>query len=351
MTPLSALRGLLLGGLLFLAGGMQAQQEPQFTNYVFNALAYNPAYAGSKGYLSVVALHRSQWVGWNQAGNGGAPRTQSLSVHAPLGDRIGLGGSLVHDRVGATRSTLANLTYAYRIDFGAGQLSMGLQAGLRHWGADWDALRYKDPRALDAVFAGVNPNLWQPNFGAGIYFHSDRFYAGMSIPSLIRVKLRERGLIEDEQRYAQRYRHYYFTAGGAIPINGDRDLVFKPSMLVKSVGLFGRFSNDQTLSGRIGAPNAFELDAALLLQETLWLGTGFRSAFEAFGGTPGDPGRSSHSSLNAYVNLLLNNGLRVGFAYDYALTPIQQYSAGSFEVLIGYDFSYEVKQVSSPRYF
>ena len=357
MTPLFALRGLLLGGLLFLAGSASAQQEPMFTNYVFNALAYNPAYAGSKGYLSMVALHRTQWAGWNQAGNGlsggqsgGAPQTQSLSVHSPLGERVGIGGSLVHDRVGATASTLANVTYAYRIDFGTGQLAMGLQAGIRHWGADWDDLQYRDPRALDAVFAGVNPSLWQPNFGAGIYYHSEQFYAGMSIPSLIRIKLRERGLVEDEQRYAQRYRHYYFTAGAALPISGDRDLVFKPSFLVKSVGLFGRFSNDQTLSGRVGAPNAFEVDAAMLLQETLWLGTSFRSAFEAFADTNA-PNRSSHSSINAYVTILLNNGIRAGFAYDYALTPIQQYSAGSFEVLLGYDFSYDVKKVSSPRYF
>ena len=342
--------GLLLCVIL-VGGSLHAQQEPQFTNYVFNALAYNPAYAGSKGYLSIVALHRTQWAGWNRDGNGGAPQTQSLSAHSPLGERVALGGSLVHDRIGATASTLANATYAYRIDFGTGELALGLQAGLRHWGADWDQLSYKDPRALDGVFAGENPSLLQPNFGAGLYYHSEQFYFGISIPSLLRVKLRERGLIEDEQRYAQRYRHYYFTAGAAFPINGDRDLVFKPSFLIKSVGLFGQFSNDQTLSGNVGAPNAFDLDAALLLQEMLWVGAAFRSAFEAFGNDPGEPGRSSHSSVDAYVNVLLGNGLRLGFAYDYALTPIQDYSAGSFELLLGYDFSYDVKKVSSPRYF
>ncbi len=336
---------------LFLVLGadyVHAQQDPMYTSYMFNSLVYNPAYAGSREHLSIVALYRDQWVGWNDGlgDEGGAPTTQNFTLHSPIGARVAAGLSLVHDQIGARTSSSANLAYAYRIPFGKGKLSLGVQGGIQYWKADWDALNFKDPRELDNAFV-EEINQWIPNVGAGAYYYSDYFYAGFSVPNLVSYNLRETfpdggsGPI----KWAQAYRHYYITTGAAIPLKGD-DLIFKPSLLIKSVGLFGDFSANQGSIKEVATPTEFDIDASLFFFNTFWVGLSYRSAFEALLSD-----KSSHDSVDIWMALFMKNGLRIGAAYDFSLTQIQNYSVGSIELLIGYDFDYKVEKTYSPRYF
>ena len=349
---------LVLLVLVCLQPSAQAQQEPQFTHYMFNTLVYNPGYAGSRGYLSAVAIYRDQWFGKStDGGYDGRPVTQTFSLHSPINKKVGLGLNVVNDRIGARQTTLANAVYAYRIGFGKGILSVGLQGGLMNWRADWDQLDFKDARELDSAFDGANPSLWLPDFGAGLFYYTDRFYAGFSIPHLVHFDLRKLSTEEEDviRKWAKTYRHFYFTSGGAIPLKGE-SLVFKPSFLLKSVGFFNEFFKQGRLVREIGAPTTFDLDLSLLFNQKFWLGTSFRSAFAAFTEQPGsvnnpNPKHSSYDSFDIWASFYMKNGLRLGMSYDYPLGKIQPATYGSFELMLGYDFFKNVDKVNSPRYF
>lgn len=343
---------LLLFLLLSIVG--YSQQEAQFTQYMFNTLVYNPAYAGSKDHLSMVTVYRDQWLGWGDNGtsfsNDGRPITQSFSIHTPIQKRVGLGLSVVNDRTGARGFTSVDASYAYRIEFGAGTLSVGVQAGLLNWRANWDDLNFRDPRANDTAFNDQDPGLFIPSFGAGLYYYTDRFYAGFSIPHLANFNIRklEPGETDEFRKIAQTTQHLYFTLGTAIPVK-DEDLIFKPSILIKSVGLFSDFFTQGNQVKAKGAPTAFDLDLSLLFYRTFWLGASFNSAFEAFSQT--SPAPSSHSSIDAWLAIYFEKGLRIGFAYDYPLNGFGQYVIGSFELMAGYEFGFEYGKMETPRYF
>ena len=333
--------------------GLHAQQDPMFTKYMFNSQVFNPAYAGSKEYMSINLLAREQWVGANGINAAGesfkySPSTQTLTFQNPVGDRVSLGFTAINDRVGATSSSTLNAVYAYHFPFGSGNLSIGLQGGLMNYRADWSRLTFKDPRLTDVVYAEEQPSRIIPNVGAGIYYYSEKFYAGFSVPHIIEYDLRATEPDEDLKgtQVATLYRHYFFTVGAAIPLSG-KDLVFKPSLLVKNVGLLSDFSATRNASSQVGAPTQFDIDLSLFFYETFWLGVSFRSAFEieTFGGD------SSVDSGDIWMSFYLKNGLRIGMAYDYTLSKLHNAQNGSFELMLGYDFDYTVRQVHTPRYF
>ncbi len=324
----------LLTLILFIGYQANAQQDPMFTKYMFNSLVYNPAYAGAKDHLAIGLLHRTQWWGID-----GAPHTQSFTIHSPLkNERVGVGLSAVNDIIGPTRTTGANLSYAYRIPFGKAKLAIGLQGGVTNWRADWTKLNIQ--QGGDEAFQDQSPSKWIPNFGAGLYFYTDRFYIGAGVPQMLEYDLRDEAQTEI---YAKTYRHYFFSAGVAIPLKGD-DLVFKPSILVKNVGLLSNLSKTDAFQN-IGAPTEFDVDLSLLFFQQFWVGASFRSAIEAFDDT------SSFDSIDAWISYMMMNGLRIGLAYDYTLTKLQQPAKGSFEVMLGYEFNYKTKKAVTPRYF
>ncbi len=328
-----------------------AQQEAQFTHYMFNTLAYNPGYAGSKEYLSAVAVYRDQWaasggkIGWE-----GRPVTQTLSVHSTFKKRVGLGLNIINGSTGAREATYLSGIYAYRIKFDKSTLSVGLQGGMMNWRADWSQLDFQQPQEIDNAFKNPSPSLWLPDFGAGLFFYTPNFYAGASMPHLANFHLRQLTAAEqgEVRKWAQVHRHFYFTTGGAIPINGD-DLVFRPSFLLKSVGVFNNFFRQGDIVREIGAPVSFDLDAALFFQQKLWLGTSFTSAFAAFNNN--GPKQTSHTSVDFYAVLHLEKGLRIGLAYDYPLGKLKSVATGSFELLLGYDFNHNVDKAVHIRYF
>ncbi|MEM1321728.1 MAG: type IX secretion system membrane protein PorP/SprF [Bacteroidota bacterium] len=315
---------------------VSAQQNPMFTKYMFNSLVFNPAYAGSRDFMSINLLHRTQW--W---GIPGGPQTQSFSIHSPLAnERVGVGLSAVNDVIGPTRSMQAFLSYAYRIPIGKGKLSIGIQGGAMNWRADWSEVDLQDTG--DDAFSEVDPSYWLPNFGAGIYYYTRSFYVGFSSPQLIEYDLREDNI--NTAQWARQYRHYFFTAGAAIPVAGD-NVVFRPSLLVKNVGLLSSFNKDEAYQG-IGAPTEFDIDVSLFFYQTLWVGASFRSAVE---GVVGDS--SSFDSIDIWAAYYLANGLRIGAAYDYTLTELQTAAKGSFEIMLGYEFDYRTNKAVTPRYF
>jgi type IX secretion system PorP/SprF family membrane protein len=322
--------------LAFVGYSVQAQQDPMFTNYMFNSLIYNPGVAGSHDHLTLNALHRTQWWGID-----GAPVSNSIIAHTPLrNDRVGVGMSLVTDKIGPTNTVSANLSYAYRIPVGKkARLSIGLQGGLYNWRADWSQIRTSE---TDPVFADMTPNRVLPNFGTGVYFYTKHFTIGAGCPRIVEYDLRDASQGETPV-YARMYRHYFFNIGGAFPLRGDQ-LVFRPMALIKNVGLDSGFRKDPAFSN-VGAPTEFNIDMSLFFHKTLWVGTTYRSAVQAFNGT------SSNDSVDFWAAWFLSNGLRVGGGYDYTLTKLQGPAGGSFELMLGYEFDYKTKRVVTPRYF
>ena len=325
--------------MLLCAATSFAQQDAMFTKYMFNSLIFNPGYAGSRDHMYVGLLHRSQWLGFD-----GAPTTQTLTAHTPLkNERVGVGMSLINDEIGPTNTIGANLSYAYRIPVGEkSKISVGLQAGIEQYTAKWTELDIEDP---DAVF-GQNLNQLLPNFGVGVYFYNKHFYAGASVPHLVENDLRENVDPDAPAFFARQVRHYYFTTGTAIPLRGD-DLIFKPSILVKAVGLLKSQSKLAEFRD-IGAPVEIDIDLSLLFYETLWVGAAIRTATSEI---TGSAGTSSFDSADIWASYFLSNGLRIGAAFDYPLSKINTVTAGSVELMLGYEFNYKENKIATPRYF
>lgn len=294
-----------------------AQQQVMFTQYMFNQLALNPAYAGIHEGISTSFLARHQWVGFE-----GAPRTQTFSIHSPLKYRaIGLGAVLVRDQIGITDQFGGHFSYSYRIRVTKGsQLSFGLQASFNQYSADFTSNPNNDPN-----LAGQNINDLSLNFGAGVMWHSDKFYLGFSLPQVLNSNLGD-GFstvdpitgdpIEDQ---AQLIRHYFLTAGYVFPIN--RNLKFKPNVMMKWVQ---------------GAPLQFDLNANFLISEILWLGVSYRSL----------------DSFDALVQIQISPQFQIGYAYDfYTTTELNQVNSGSHEIMINYIFNIKGDKIVTPRYF
>lgn len=340
---------LIVVGMLICTTNLSAQQDAMFTKYMFNSLVFNPGYAGSTDYLSVVALYRNQWYGIE-----GAPKTQVVTAHMPFKDRIGLGLALANDVIGSTASSTVNLSYAYKIPFGSGTMSIGLQGAIRNFRTDWSLLRFKDPQVGDEAFNEELINSWLPNFGAGIYYYTPKYYIGFSVPHLIDYDLRASEIDSPDlnQRIGKYYRHYFFHAGLAVPVQGNA-IVFKPSILFKSVNLFGEFSSRKNLQTIVGAPNEIDVDVSFYFYETFWIGAAIRTSVETIFASSrgGNAYRSSFDSADVWMAYTMKNGLRLGLAYDYPLTDLAAWTRGSFEVMVGYDFNYQVKSMNTPRYF
>lgn len=324
--------------LVFIVNMGKAQQDPMFTKYMFNTLIFNPAYAGSKDHMSMTLLHRDQWVGLED----GRPTTQTLTVHTPIrGNRIGVGGSLLHDDIGPTKDIRLSGYYAYRMSFNEGKskLSLGISGSVNQFRADWDELILNN--VVDPVFATNPGTVWSPNAGAGIFYYNNSFYLGLSVPNILNTRFGK------DAMFARQYRHYYLGGGLILPLNLSRTLIFKPSFLIKNSNLFGEFQDpgNNNLVGSVGAPTEFDIDLSLLFYEALWLGISFRSSFEDF------TGESSWDSADIWMAYYLRNGFRIGLAYDYTLTELSDPSDLSFEVVVGYEFSYKESAILTPRYF
>jgi type IX secretion system PorP/SprF family membrane protein len=248
--------------------------------------------------------------------------------------------SFTHDKAGPTEVFSVSTSYAYRFRLdskGKSRLSIGLSAGLTDWHGDWFNVNLE--QAGDPVYQ-TSFSSWAPNFGAGIYYYNQNFYAGIGCPKLLEYDLHK--ATNNDAAFGRSYRHYYTTAGYAFPVNASGSLVMKTSILLKTTGLFSHYQRDAVIE-TIGAPTALDLDAALFFYDTFWLGAGYRTALQR--------GISSDDSISFLAAVHLRDGLRFGFAYDLTLSKLRKISSGSIELLAGYEFDLKIKRVHSPRYF
>jgi type IX secretion system PorP/SprF family membrane protein len=302
---------LLCCALVFPLGSVVsfAQQQAAFTQYMFNGLALNPAYAGSHGSLSATALARRQWFGFD-----GTASTGTFSLHSPILDKnIAVGTLLLHDRIGVTDQTGFNLAFAYQIRFPKGILSMGAQGGFTSYRARLSQLLVMHPN--DPNFSGEDVNRFLPNVGTGFYYYTDRLYVGLSVPQLLNHYYNP----NIENGMARQVRHYFLTGGYVVDLSPD--LKLKPSLLVKLVE---------------GAPVQADFNANLLIKDVIWIGASYRS-FE---------------SIDALLELQLSSQLKFGYAYDFATSrQVRSVTGGSHEMMLNYRFSFSKTKLITPRYF
>ncbi|MFT5752009.1 MAG: type IX secretion system PorP/SprF family membrane protein [Flavobacteriales bacterium] len=294
---------------------VQAQQDPQYTQYMYNTVAINPAYAGNRGVTSIVGLHRSQWVGLD-----GAPRTQSLSVHSPIGEgKVGLGLSIVNDALGPADETYIGIDFSYTIDTSdKGKLSFGLKGGGHILDVDFTKLNLFNPG--DPSFARNIDNKFSPVIGAGLYYHTDNLYFGLSVPNLLQTNHFESGVNNAESFIAEERIHYYGILGYTFDLS--ENLKFKPSTLVKAV---------------TGAPLQVDLSANVLMYKKLHAGIAYRWS----------------AALSAMVGFQVSDSMLIGLAYDRESTDLGDvsYNDGSFEVFFRFELFKEYDRMLTPRFF
>lgn len=289
----------------------KAQQLPQFTQYMYNTIAVNPAYAGSREVLSIVALGRNQWTGF-----GGGPQTQTLSIHSPLrNERVGVGLSLINDKSGYENFTYVYGDFSYTIPVGEElKLSFGINAGATYYKLA-DEL-YNATEVNQDPYFDERLDRWNPNFGTGILLHSDRWYAGFSIPRLINHDN------NNQTNYAALETVHYYVIGGYV-FDLSNDVKFKPSVLWKYTS---------------GAPVSTDLTANFLFVEKLWLGASYRMNGE-------------QRAFGALVDFQITPQFRIGYTYELPTGEIKPYTSGSQEILLMYEFKYTKNKLKSPRYF
>jgi type IX secretion system PorP/SprF family membrane protein len=306
------MKKLLLIAVLFSSfSSLLAQQDAHYTNFMFNKLALNPAYAGSREAGSLMALYRNQWVGME-----GAPNTQTLTFHTPMWkEKVGLGIMLERDALTFFQNYKASMAYTYRFKLGPGKLGIGVQGSVKNVRVNWDMAR---PLQLnDAGIPLYNANKFVPNFGAGLYYHTKNWYAGLSMPSLLNNSL-DFGGNPGDLFVARERRHLFGMGGVVLPISSK--VKINPNVLLKYVE---------------NSPFDMDLNLSFIFVDKLTIGATYRM---------GD-------SFDALLHWNLTPQLRLGVGYDYTLSELQQYNSGSFEVLLGYDFIYRNSSLENPRFF
>ena len=291
---------------LFLFGGYvaNAQQDPQYTQYMYNMNVMNPAYAGSKENLSIGLLYRNQWAGFDDA-----PTTFTFSAHSPIGEKTGLGLSAISDQNGPVTETNAYVDFSYTIGLGgANKLAFGVKAGATFFDVgllDLDVIDGSDP----AFSSNVNETF--ANFGAGFLFYGDNYYLGVSVPNILETV----HLDADGREYGSEKRHFFATAGYVFQLG--QNLKFKPSALVKTA---------------FEAPVSFDINANFLFYERFEIGASYRY----------------EDAVSGLVSFRATDWVQLGFAYDHTISDIDE---PSYEAFVLFNIHFKEKAFRSPRYF
>ncbi len=303
------IRCLLLLCLTLASVAVNAQQEPLYTQYMFNMLPLNPAYAGSRKVVSINALYRYQWAGVKDA-----PQTATLSADMPLqNDKLGIGLTITNDRIHIFNSTQAYVSFAYRLQLKKSVLAFGMHAGLTQNLAQLTAIRTDPTNALtDPAYASNNIS-YSPNIGAGVYYSGDKFYLGLSVPKMLGLPLNAAA-----DRKAALFQHIYLMGGYVFNLGNDFKL--KPSSMVKYV---------------VEAPLQVDLNANLWIYDKFGVGASYRTS----------------DIVCALLEWQASDQLRIGYAFDWTFGKINTFTYGSHEILIRYELGYNRPNIVTPRYF
>ncbi len=297
---------ILLFALMFTGVLSYAQQDAQFTQYMYNTINVNPAYAGSRGALSIFALHRTQWVGLD-----GAPVTNTVSLNTPLNEsNLGIGISIINDEIGPTTENTISADLSYTIPTSeTWKLSFGIKATANLF--DLDATK------LDNVVPDPslqNYTSFSPNIGAGLYWHSDNAYVGFSVPNFLDTQR-----YDDNQVKIFKERMSYYLIGGYVFDLNDT-VKFKPAFLTKLIQ---------------GAPLQVDVSANFMFFDKFMLGASYRWS----------------AALSAMVGFQVSDGLYVGYGYDRETTNLNNYNTGSHEIFLRYEIFKNNDRITTPRFF
>ncbi|MFT0715760.1 type IX secretion system membrane protein PorP/SprF [Flagellimonas lutimaris] len=317
MIHLKTYRNHCLFALLLLSiYTSKAQQYPQYTQYMYNTQVVNPAYAGNREMLSFGLLGRTQWVSLE-----GSPETGTFTVNSPIGlyDNMGLGLSIVYDKIGPAVESNVVVDYSYSINLSYNtKLAFGVKAGLDMLDVDYSKLTLSEQN--DPYFQSNVDNELQPQVGAGLYLNNDRFYAGLSVPNFLNTKHFDESSLENANTddIAIERLHYFFITGYVFDLN--ENLKFKPATLVKYVS---------------GSPLQWDISANFLINEKFTVGASYRWS----------------ASVSALAGFQISNSIFAGIGYDYQTTDIEAYSDGSYEVFLRFDIFNKSDRIIPPRFF
>lgn len=293
---------------MFTGALSYAQQDAQFTQYMYNTVNVNPAYAGSRGALSIFGLHRTQWVGVD-----GAPTTNAVSMNTPINDsNLGIGASFVSDKIGPTKENAISVDVSYTVQTSETfKLSFGVKGTGNFFNLDATKLNFAQQETVEAQ----KLNKFTPNVGAGVYFHSDKMYVGLSVPNFITNKQK----FDDTNKVAyQEKMSYYLIAGYVFDLSPNTK--FKPALMTKAVS---------------GAPLQADISGNFMFFDKLVLGAAYRW----------------DAAVSGMAGFQITDGLFIGYAYDYDTTDLNNYSKGSHEVFLRYELFSNFNKIISPRFF
>lgn len=295
---------------MFFSIVSNAQQDAQYTQYMYNTIEVNPAYAGSRGALSVFGLYRTQWVGLD-----GAPETSTFSVNTPLSNSdLGLGVSLVNDKIGPTVENTLSADLSYTIPTSeTWNLSFGIKGTANLFNLDVNKLSMEDQD--DPQFQNLK-NRFSPNVGAGIYYHSDRAYIGLSVPNFIETN---RYNSDDTAIFKEKI-NYYLIAGYVFNLDRLEYIKFKPALMTKMVE---------------GAPLQVDVSGNFMFNDKFVLGLAYRWS----------------ASVSAMAGFQVTKGMYVGYGYDHETTRLRKYNSGSHEIFLRFEFFNNYNKMISPRFF
>jgi len=299
---------LILFALILMGTTGYSQQDSQYTQYMYNTITINPAYAGSRGAMSIFGMYRRQWVGLD-----GAPTTATASINTPINEsNVGLGLSFVNDQIGPATENNISVDVSYSIQASDDYtVSFGIKGTANLFSLDINKLNIQHQG--DPQFQNLDMD-FSPNVGAGIYVHSDNTYFGLSVPNFLETKhYKDNSVSVTKERL-----HYYFIAGHVFDFSSE--LKFKPALLVKAVE---------------GAPLQVDVSGNFLISDKLTLGVAYRW----------------DAAVSALAGFQISDSWFIGYAYDAETTRLANYNSGSHEIFLRFEFFNNYNRVLTPRFF